>query len=735
MPPRGFPALLAAVGLGLVGLALLVALVPAGDAQPQQPGFGGVVEDLDQAEHVIDTDGPDSLRFRDADEDGNLDQGDPVYAAGGSTVAEGDARIANPTTGDAFTKVDDGDADVGRDTSSLDGTVRYFDKDRSGAFSAGDLLYVDLAGSNDGDASVGDVILAGPGAGTLVDSDHDQLGYSLRDLDTTPTFGFYDEGDDGDYDAEDAPVLDVDADGYLAVGDVRLAATDGGDGGTIADLRDADVTYRLEGFDDDWTFQHRDPETDETFSGSEAAYLTSGTKIARFAVRLANPPSGHEPGSQVVSEDGDWRVEVVEIDGELAYSDADDDGFDANDTLYYDVEATGEAERGDLVLSGGDAGHLVSGDRGDQGVDLTSYDGTVRYVDANGNGVYGGGDLVYADTDDDDTVTNDDVQLSDARDPFAEDAEPPSITVTAPADGESVTEGDELAIEGTATPGDADLDRVNVTVDGDEANATGLDDWSATWTAEGVGNHTVNATVTDVDGEANATTVNVTVEAKPPEPPTIGLDAPDDGASAFAGDEVAVEGTAAPGDANLSTVTVTAGGEELDVEGLEAFNATWTPEDPGTVRVEATVTDAEDLTASANATVTVEEPEPPTVAITAPGDGAEGTVGEPVNVTGTASAGSVELANLTVTAGDAPLEADGLEAFEANWTPAEAGLRQIEATVTDERGQEATDGVTVNVTEAAASDGGGQDGVPGAPAGAVLVAVGVVALAARRVDA
>lgn len=497
------------VGLALSSfcLLLLFSIASSAQAQTQQPGFGEVVPDMDDedAENVFATSGaPDSFMFRDANDDGSLSSGEAVYLAQGSTTEEGDVRLANPRDGSALTKIGAGADDTGLELTSLSGELGYFDIDRNGYLSAGDAVYFDHDGSGEGQVSLRDVILTGPNAGSLVTSGNDRFGNGLESLSTDHDLGYHDEDDDGDYDTEDGAVIDLDADGWVSVSDVRLTDTSGGDGGTLVEATDDDVTFALEDFSDTWGFEHRDPDGDDAFDTSEAAYITTGDSVATFAIRVANPPSGFSSGRQVIEEDSDWRVDTLEISGSLAH-DGDGD-FTDGDMLYLDVDGDDEVDRGDIRLTGSGAGETVSGGDDDVGRSLDSYSGDLLYFDANGNEVYDGADIVYADTDSDDIVKSYDVQLSDAKDPYASDDDgtddgdddtDASVAITSHENGTEILVDEEITLSGTADGGSSTLEDVEIAIGGgqhDVGDTTGRANWSVTFTPREAVDYTITAT-------------------------------------------------------------------------------------------------------------------------------------------------------------------------------------------------------------------------------------------------
>jgi len=91
-----------------------------------------------------------------------------------------------------------------------------------------------------------------------------------------------------------------------------------------------------------------------------------------------------------------------------------------------------------------------------------------------------------------------------------EAVEPPELQVDV---REEVEVGETLDVEGEATPGDAALEAVEVTVAGQTLDAQAPSSWQATWTPEedDVGERTVEVTVTDANGVQATETRTVTV--------------------------------------------------------------------------------------------------------------------------------------------------------------------------------------------------------------------------------
>lgn len=389
-------------------------LLTAADVGLAGPHEGRIVEgDDEDVVHTLETSSaPDTWTFLDRDGNGILNEDEPVYLSQGSSQAQLlDVRIANPPEGSSGSYVLSGDEDEDDTLTSLGGGLAYYDENGDGTLTSTDTLYFDRSGSNSGVVSTLDVVLSGSDAGTLVSSDHDHQGNSLTSV--TADVGYDDRDGDGTFSKDDEVYLDVDQDGYVNARDVHLTE----EIGRFVQPGDDDATTRLttNGAPDEEIFV--DDDGDGRVEAEESVYLHTDTdQVGVASVRLAYPPTGGL-GSQVRVDDTDYGSGATRVDGSLAYRDTEDDGaFGADDTLYVDLSGSGsgDASTGDVILSGSDAGEIVTSGHDDQGLSLTSYGGAYAFVDGDGDGSYGFDDGVVLDTDDDAFLTPADVWLRGA---------------------------------------------------------------------------------------------------------------------------------------------------------------------------------------------------------------------------------------------------------------------------------------------------------------------------------
>jgi PKD repeat protein len=184
---------------------------------------------------------------------------------------------------------------------------------------------------------------------------------------------------------------------------------------------------------------------------------------------------------------------------------------------------------------------------------------------------------------------------------------PPTVAITAPANGATFTEGDPITFTGTASDTeDGDISAsISWTSDLDGSIGTGT---SVSRSDLSVGTHTITASVIDSGGLSASDTVTVNVESAPANtPPTVAITAPTDGASFTEGDLITFTGTASDtkdGDISASISWTS------DLDGSIGTGASVSRSDlsVGTHTITASVTDSGGDTATASLSITVTEP-------------------------------------------------------------------------------------------------------------------------------
>ncbi len=272
--------------------------------------------------------------------------------------------------------------------------------------------------------------------------------------------------------------------------------------------------------------------------------------------------------------------------------------------------------------------------------------------------------------------------------------EDPTVTITAPNDGDKVTEGDDVSITFDANDPEGNIASIEVTVDGNVVSNNGS---SASWTADKLGDIIIEVTVTDDQGATASDQITITVEEKANLDPTVTITAPKDGDKVTEGDDVSITFNADDQDGTIANIEVTVDGNVVSNNGS---SATWTADKLGDIVIEVTVTDNKGATASDQITITVEEKPnvDPTVTITAPNDGDDFILSDVVNITYSSNDtdGSVVSTEVSI---DGNVISDN--ASSTSWTSDKTGTVTIKVTVTDNRGGTASDQINIVVNDPA----------------------------------
>ena len=268
----------------------------------------------------------------------------------------------------------------------------------------------------------------------------------------------------------------------------------------------------------------------------------------------------------------------------------------------------------------------------------------------------------------------------------------PSVSITAPADGSSFTEGTNVAFAGSAD----DIEDGDITanlswsssIDGGIGSGAGF-----SISTLSVGVHTITASVTDSGSAAGSDVITVTIAANVA--PVVSITAPADGSSFTEGTNIAFAGSAndaEDGDiaANLSWSSSIDGG----IGSGAGFSISTLS--VGVHTITASVTDSGSAAGSDVITVTIAANVAPTVSITAPADGSSFTEG--TNIAFAGSGNDAEDGDLTASLAWSS-SIDGAIGSGGGFSTAalSVGVHTIAASVTDSGGLPGSDIITVTV--------------------------------------
>ncbi|MEM9557545.1 MAG: Ig-like domain-containing protein [Acidobacteriota bacterium] len=270
-------------------------------------------------------------------------------------------------------------------------------------------------------------------------------------------------------------------------------------------------------------------------------------------------------------------------------------------------------------------------------------------------------------------------------------ADGPSVTILEPADGTTILEGTSLTFRATATDNqDGELSSgLSWVSDQQGTIGTGTE---ITVSDLVPGQHQIQASVTDLDGNPGTAQLSVTVT--PNTPPAVAILSPNDLDVFVDGDLITFVGDASDAEDGDLTAQIAWWSSSIGDLGTGASITTTLP--IGTLQaVRATVTDAQGVSRVDEIRVDIVPNQVPTVAISSPADGT--TVVEGTAVTLAGSASDVEDGDLTASLVWSS-ELDGVYGTGGSLTVTPSvGLHTIRAGATDSKGAEGFHQVSLRV--------------------------------------
>ena len=277
--------------------------------------------------------------------------------------------------------------------------------------------------------------------------------------------------------------------------------------------------------------------------------------------------------------------------------------------------------------------------------------------------------------------------------------QPPTASITAPADGSSFTLGETINFSGFATDAEDDDAVVTANLDWsssiDGAIGTG-DSFSTTLS---LGTHTITATATDSGLLTGMDAITVTVNPVGNTAPTASITTPTDGSSFTLGETINFSGFATDTEDDDAVITANLDWSSSIDGAIGTGDSFSTTLSLGTHTIVATATDSGLLTGMESITVTVDPAgnTAPTASITTPADGSSFTLEETINFSGFAT--DAEDDDTVITANlDWTSSIDGsIGTGDSFSTTLSLGTHTITATATDNGLLTGMDAITVAV--------------------------------------
>jgi RHS repeat-associated protein len=257
---------------------------------------------------------------------------------------------------------------------------------------------------------------------------------------------------------------------------------------------------------------------------------------------------------------------------------------------------------------------------------------------------------------------------------------PPQIHLDTPDDGQQFIEGTSVALQATASDYDDGVQSVTFMIDGNVFLEDFTAPYSTTWTATGVGSHSINARVVDNAGYLvhNSDPASITVVAN--QAPAVTLTEPDGGETYNTGAAVTFTATATDSDGTINRVEFLVDGTEVGQDTSSPYAYTWTAA-TGAHTVQARAVDNLGLShTTATAAITVNTA--PAVSLTAPTNGQVYAYGATVPMTATASDPDGTINRVEFLIDGAEVGQDTASPYAFNW-PSTVGSHTAQARAID----------------------------------------------------
>jgi hypothetical protein len=266
---------------------------------------------------------------------------------------------------------------------------------------------------------------------------------------------------------------------------------------------------------------------------------------------------------------------------------------------------------------------------------------------------------------------------------------PPTVSLTAPANNANIITGDPVNITATAADADGTVTMVKFLVDGVVVGSDNSSPYAASYTSV-VGTHSITARAFDNSGDSTTSAARTIIVANN-QAPTISINA---AANAVVGDVVAVTATAADVDGTVTQVEFFVDNVSAGVDNASPFAMNWSAV-VGTHTFKAIATDNKGATTtSANASITVANNIPPSVSLTAPASNGTFTAPAVVSITATSADADGTVTQVEFFVNNVSVGVDNSSPYAATWTSV-IGSASFTAKATDNKGAITTSAAVV----------------------------------------
>jgi hypothetical protein len=278
---------------------------------------------------------------------------------------------------------------------------------------------------------------------------------------------------------------------------------------------------------------------------------------------------------------------------------------------------------------------------------------------------------------------------------------PPTVSLTAPSNGQTFYVGQPIGFAATASDSDGTVSKVEFLVDGAVIASTGSSPYAYTWTGAGAGTHTISARATDNLGAAT-TSSSATITVAANNPPTVSLTAPANGQAFTFGQAITLTATASDTDGTIAKVEFMADGVVVGTITASPYTVSWTGAALGTHTLAARATDNRGApTTSAAITIRVTPSSTPTISLAMPSVNKVFAAGATVNLAATAADSGGTIVRVEFYAGATLIGTVTTPPYNFAWTNVSAGNYVLTAKVIDNQTSAVSTGVPIQVVASA----------------------------------
>ena len=263
---------------------------------------------------------------------------------------------------------------------------------------------------------------------------------------------------------------------------------------------------------------------------------------------------------------------------------------------------------------------------------------------------------------------------------------PPTVSLVSPANGQTLTTGNVVALSAAASDSDGSVARVEFYIGGSKVGEDTTSPYALNWTST-VGNHSLYARAVDNAGAAtNSSNVSITVNNPANVAPTVSLTSPANGQTFTTGNVVALSAAASDSDGSVARVEFYIDGSKVGQDTSSPYSLNWTST-AGSHSVYARAVDNVGATTnSGTASITVARANAaPSITLTSPTSGQTFIAGNTVTLSANASDSDGSIARVEFYIDNSKIGQDTSSPYSLNWVGA-LGSHYVHARAVDNAG-------------------------------------------------